>query len=251
MNDSLPKWRTFGADGSSAQDGQAPVGSEDVAEKSWSPRARRMAVVLGVLGACAVSAALVAGAILLIMPASAGDLAGSPAGMSGSELAGDAWGEDGSASAALLPGDAEGGAATLVVDVAGAVQRPGLVRLRQGDRIGDAIAAAGGFGPRVDLAQTGRSLNLAQSLDDGAKVVVPELGAQEPLGAAAQDGRVDLNAADQAALEGLPGIGPVTAARIIEAREQQRFASVEELRSREVVGESLFEDIRDLVRASG
>jgi competence protein ComEA len=103
----------------------------------------------------------------------------------------------------------------------------------------------------VDLAETSRTLNLAETLADGAKVVVSELGTQPSVGTAAVDGLIDLNSADQAALEGLPGIGPVTAAKIIEAREQQRFGSIEELRSREIVGESVFEDIQGLVRASG
>lgn len=250
MNEGLPRWRTFASDGP-GQDGQKPEGTEATAAGGRSPRARAIALTLGILGACGVGAAVVAGAILLLTPDPAADLVGSPAEVMGTQLVGDAWGGDGAALTDLGQGFSGGGETDLVVDVAGAVQRPGLVRLREGDRVGDAIAAAGGFGPRVDLAQTGRSLNLAQSLDDGAKVVVPELGAQEPLGAAAQDGRVDLNSADQAALEDLPGIGPVTAMRIIEAREQQRFASVEELRSREVVGESVFEDIEDLVRASG
>jgi competence protein ComEA len=129
--------------------------------------------------------------------------------------------------------------------------RPGLVELPEGERVGDAVAAAGGFAPRVDLAETALALNLAQSLEDGTKIVVPELGgASTGLAVSVEDGRIDLNDADQAALEDLPGIGPVTAARIIEAREQARFASVEELRTREIVGESVFEDIRDLVRAS-
>jgi competence protein ComEA len=139
------------------------------------------------------------------------------------------------------------------VDVAGAVMRPGLVRVGQGDRVGDAIAAAGGFSSRVDLAETSQSLNLAQPLDDGSKVLVPVLGAVGPRTVDARtegDDRIDLNHADQAALESLPGIGPVTAARIIEAREEDPFSSIDDLRTREVVGESVFEDIRDLVRVS-
>jgi competence protein ComEA len=103
----------------------------------------------------------------------------------------------------------------------------------------------------VDLATASRSLNLAHVVEDGSKVVVPELGTAALPTTSDDDGLVDLNSADQATLESLPGIGPVTAARIIEAREQQRFRSIDELRSREVVGESVFEDIRELVRASG
>jgi competence protein ComEA len=193
---------------------------------------------------------LIAGAALLtvlLLPASRG----SDALLTtvGTELSGDPLDAGSQAGAPVGTGDRQG---TLIVDVAGAVVRPGLVRLSRGDRVGDAIAAAGGFSPRVDLAEAGRSLNLAEPISDGAKVVVSELGNQPALGAAAaEDGRVDLNSADRAALEGLPGIGPVTASRIIEAREQQRFGSVDELRTRDVVGEAVFEDIESLVRVSG
>jgi len=204
-----------------------------------------LALVLAVLGATG----LISGTVLLallMLPTSSGDDAVLAGGV-GTELSD---GPPGRGSQAGVPFGTEERLGTLVVDVAGAVMRPGLVRLRLGDRVGDAIAAAGGFSPRVDLAETGRSLNLAETLADGAKVVVSELGTQPMVGAAAEDGLVDLNSADQAALEGLPGIGPVTAAKIIEAREQQRFGSIDELRTRDVVGEAVFEDIQGLVRAS-
>jgi competence protein ComEA len=138
----------------------------------------------------------------------------------------------------------------IVVDVAGAVAFPGLHRLRAGDRVGDAIEAAGGYAPRVDLAATSLSLNLAQTLEDGTKVLVPELGIDRLDAAAAGDGRIDLNLADQAELETLPGIGPVTAGKIIDARAEERFSSTRDLRSRGIVGESVFEDIEGLVVAS-
>ena len=117
----------------------------------------------------------------------------------------------------------------LVVDVAGAVMRPGLHHLSPGDRVGDAIAAAGGYAPRADLAATSASLNLAQPLQDGAKVLVPELGL-DPVASAPDDGRVDLNRAGQTELESLPGIGPVTARKIIDSRTERRFAAVRDLR---------------------
>jgi competence protein ComEA len=144
------------------------------------------------------------------------------------------------------PGDAAG----LVVDVAGAVVHPGLHRLPHGARVGDAIGSAGGFAPRADLDEAGRVLNLAEPLVDGAKVLVPELGMGRRSRASDTDDRIDVNGAGQAELESLPGIGPVTAQKIIDARAERRFGSVRELRDRGLVGESVFRDIEPLVRAS-
>jgi competence protein ComEA len=140
--------------------------------------------------------------------------------------------------------------ADLVVDVGGAVVRPGLHRLAPGDRVGDAIEAAGGYAPRVDLVRATESLNLAQPLEDGVKILVPELGSETRRDGGQGDSRVDLNRADQSELESLPGIGPVTAGKIIDTRSSAPFASTRELRSRGVVGEAVFDDIKDLVRVS-
>jgi competence protein ComEA len=145
---------------------------------------------------------------------------------------------------------AYGTGSELVVDVAGAVQQPGLHRLRNGDRVADAIDAAGGYAARVDLAAAGSALNLAELLTDGAKVVVPELGMEAAALGEPADGRIDLNTADQAALESLPGIGPVTAGKIMAARSARAFASVGELLDRDIVGQAVYDDIVDLVRVS-
>jgi competence protein ComEA len=152
---------------------------------------------------------------------------------------------------------------TVVVDVSGGVVRPGLYRLREHGRVGDAIAAAGGFGPTVDAAAASTTLNLAQKVADGAKIHVPERGAQ-PVAAdnrdntapatateASTSGPVDLNSASQSELEALPGIGPVTAAKIIAARQEAPFRTVDELRERKVVGPATLEKIRDLVSVGG
>lgn len=144
------------------------------------------------------------------------------------------------------------GAPELVVEVGGAVARPGVYRLPPGSRVGDAIVAAGGFGARVDAAAADRQLNLAAVLRDGDEVHVPTRGEAAAAGGGGGDGEgtgglIDVNSASAEQLDALPGIGPATAAKIIAAREEQRFASVDDLRTRKVVGEATLAKIRDLV----
>ena len=133
----------------------------------------------------------------------------------------------------------------VVVDVGGAVARPGLVRLPHGTRVGDAIAAAGGPTPDADLA----SVNRAALLRDGARVYLPRLGEAPPAGSLGTDAetKIDLNHASAVELESLPGIGPATASRIVRAREQRPFTKVEELQTRGLVTARVLADIRDLL----
>lgn len=137
----------------------------------------------------------------------------------------------------------------LYVHVLGAVEKPGLYVLDLDARLVDALAAAGGTTPDADLA----AVNLARVLEDGEQVVVPAAGAAGGApGSAAPppgDDRIDLNAADQAALETLPRIGPALAERIIAWREENgRFTSVDDLLAVPGIGEKLLAGLRDGVR---
>jgi competence protein ComEA len=145
----------------------------------------------------------------------------------------------------------------VVVHVAGAVTKPGVVELDGGARVIDAIEAAGGGVPDADLDR----LNLAAKLVDGQRVLVQRVG--EPAAPStpgstgtgdpsadpsAGGGVLDLNTATALQLEELPGIGPALAAAILEERDRRGgFRSVNELRDVRGIGEQRFADLRDRV----
>jgi DNA uptake protein and related DNA-binding proteins len=140
----------------------------------------------------------------------------------------------------------------VVVDVEGGVLRPGLVRLDAGARVADAIAAAGGYSPAADLLAAAAQINLAAILRDGQQVLVPMLGASTGGGggSGAGNGLVDLNHASPEELDALPGIGPVTVQKIVAARTEQPFGTLDELVQRKVLTSAQLEKIRDLVTVS-
>src|SRR6478609_6571275 len=162
----------------------------------------------------------------------------------------------GAAAAVGTPGAAGAlptAAAVVIVDVVGQVHHPGVVRLPPGSRVLDAVAAAGGALPAADLGH----VNLARPLTDGEQIVVPRPGEVLPAsgaagtagGAAGAGGVVDLNAADLAALDGLPGVGPVLAQRILDWRSQHgRFSTVDELGEVSGIGDKLLAQLKPRVR---
>jgi competence protein ComEA len=156
-----------------------------------------------------------------------------------------------SALSSAAPSPGAGG--TLVIDVEGGVVHPGIARLPAGARVADAIVAAGGYGPEADLLEAAK-LNLAAPLTDGQQVFVPLRGGGPGVatsgpqaGGGGAGGLVNLNTATPEELDTLPGIGPVTVQKIVAARQERPFATLEELTERKVLTSSQVDKIRDLV----
>lgn len=136
------------------------------------------------------------------------------------------------------------GQKTISVDVSGAVLKPGVYQLDMGARIEEAIAAAGGFSETANGEYISKYLNMAQKLSDGTKIYVPVSGEVGTVAGTQTRNQVNINTASQSELEALPGIGPVTASKIISDRPYQK---IEDLLDRKVINKSTFEKIKDLV----
>ncbi|MGB3684497.1 MAG: helix-hairpin-helix domain-containing protein [Ornithinimicrobium sp.] len=173
-----------------------------------------------------------------------------------------------SAQSAVRPGGAVPGSSgtaapevSSVVHVIGAVSEPGVVTVAPGARVGDVVEAAGGATDQAELSR----VNLARVVSDGERIWVPLIGADPPPdlaappaatepagmgeGASAASDHVDINAADESRLQDLPGIGPVTAAAMIEWRDQHgSFTTVEELLEVSGIGPRTLENLRPMVQ---
>lgn len=192
------------------------------------------------------------------------------AGQSAAPVSGAAQGSPGQATSSP-PAVGALGAATVVVDVIGPVRRPGVISLPAGSRVGDAISAAGGFRPGKEPAP-GRRPNLARILQDGEQVDArpqagPDDGSTSATGLAGGSagsagatggsggstgtagGPISLNQATLQQLDQLPRVGPVTAQKIIDFRQQHGgFRTVEQLKEVPGIGDRTFEQLAPLVR---
>jgi competence protein ComEA len=135
------------------------------------------------------------------------------------------------------------------VDIEGEVLNPGLYKLDSDARIQDALIAAGGLTSDADR----KAINLAAKVSDGQKIYIPRVGEEVPavvtsstseVMGASSNSQVSINNGTESELDTLPGIGPVTANKIVEARP---YASIEELVSKKAVGQKTFDKIKDLI----
>jgi len=169
----------------------------------------------------------------------------------------------------IIFGEATGSAKTggrIKVDVEGSVNKPGVYDFNEGERVSEAILIAGGLTEKADLDWMEKNLNRAAKLIDGGKIYIPEktqnfppqrdpasggtniktqnqnlnLKSKNILGVT--EGLININTATQTELEALPGVGPVTAGKIIDGRPYQ---TLEELKTKKAVGNALFEKIKD------
>jgi competence protein ComEA len=140
--------------------------------------------------------------------------------------------------------DRSGAGGDVVVDVTGAVARPGVYRLPAGARVTDAVGRAGGATGGASL----EAINLAARLADGQQVVVPKKGpggAPVAAAGAAEDGPISLGSATAEQLDTIDGIGPVTAQKIVEYRDQQGgLASVDQLDQVSGIGPATMQSLR-------
>jgi competence protein ComEA len=241
LDQSSAPWRVF----DTPKPAEAPATAVEpstapISQPQWLREPRVIAALAGAVVLAFVAVALAVGGI-------------------GGSVTVDAAGEPGADASFVVAASGEAGP-EIVVAVTGGVARPGVYRLAPGSRVADAIAAAGGFGPRVAAARVDSELNLAEVLRDGQRVAVPSRDdPPAPSGSAGAPkatagpgdttggGLIDLNRASESELESLPGIGAVTAGKIIASREEKPFRTVDELRERKLVGEKTFQKIRPLV----
>jgi competence protein ComEA len=135
----------------------------------------------------------------------------------------------------------------IFVDIGGAVKNPQVVKLPEGSRVEDAIKAAGGLTDKADLTE----INRAAFLEDGEKVYIPEAYEEGETSSSVSkgDSRVNINTADSDELQKLNGIGPATAEKIIDYRDEHgRFSNIEDIKNVSGIGDKTFEKFEDDIK---
>lgn len=148
----------------------------------------------------------------------------------------------------------KGASKSITVDVSGAVEKPGVYDLPADARVQDALIAAGGMSGEADREFVAKNLNLAAKVTDGGKVYIPVIGDPstplrqgfegQAVAGVSDSALININTASASELDKLQGVGPVTAEKIISNRP---YASIDELVSKKVVGEKVFNDIKDKI----
>lgn len=136
-------------------------------------------------------------------------------------------------------------AGKIVVHVDGAVARPGVYELSAGARVSDAVSVAGNLAKDADMAK----VNLAAKITDGQKIHIPAIGEQsvgssQSVAGGSTSALININTVSESQLDTLPGVGPVTAQKIITSRP---YTAPEELLTKKIVGQSTYEKIKDLI----
>lgn len=150
---------------------------------------------------------------------------------------------------ALVKGAEDSSANKIVVDVEGAVVKPGVYSLASTSRIQDALIASGGLSQRANREWVTKNINLAAKLTDGAKIYVPlegesGTGTSGTIGGGGASGSININTANESQLDTLSGVGPVTAQKIIAGRP---YNSLEDLVTKKIISSSVFGKIKDKI----
>lgn len=236
--DTTAPWRALEAAQGPDDEGGA-TSSDKAAAGRGLPAGRRLALAAA---AALVVGSLAVAAIVAVRPTGQVEVVGPP-GSAGTDT-----GQRAAASASR---------GVVVVQVAGAVARPGVYSMPAGSRVADAIGAAGGYSTDVDPRAAEAKLNLAAKLQDAEVIAVPRRGETAGVaagsgggsgaGASAEPSLVNLNTATAEQLDALPGVGPATAQKIIAARGEKPFATVDDLVTRKVITASALAKLRSLV----
>jgi len=142
------------------------------------------------------------------------------------------------------------------IDVSGAVINPGVYKLANGSRMVDALASAGGLSSEADRDYVDKNINLAAKVSDGLKIYIPRVGEDilfqsqsvgGDIGGSSGGQVLNINLASSTDLEALPGVGEVTAQKIIDGRP---YASIKDLKFKEIVGDGTYEKIKDQIAAN-